>query len=134
MGKIERIKDFYFEHKFLIDCLILSVLFFANTFIPNFTYISFSFLFFLVLTTNLKYTLSYLFFSGAFCQIDSTKSIVLYAICFVIFLIKFIYVKFFIEKHKLNNKLIFFLVVFLLILIFCNFTYNILFGFNFLQI
>ena len=118
MEKIDRIKDFYFEHKFLIDCVILSVLFFANTFIPNFTYISFSFLFFLVLTTNLKYTLSYLFFSGAFCAITMPSSIILFLVCVVIYLVRFCYNKFFIEKHKFDKVVLKLTVIYVVFLLF----------------
>lgn len=121
----QKFKDVYVEHKFLIDCIILAILFFANTFLNEFTYISFTFLFILVLTTSLNNTLSYLFFSGAFCVINARVSIVLYAVCMVVFLIRFCYQKFYIEKNRPGKKLSIALIVLLLFLLSCRFDYSI---------
>ena len=106
MEKIQKIKQFYLQHKFLIDCVLLSVLFFVNTFINLFTYFSFTLLFVLVVTSNLKSTLSYLFFSGAFCAITMPSSLILFMVCVVIFMLRFCYQQFFVEKHKINKKIL----------------------------
>lgn len=114
----QKIKYLYLDKKFLIDCILLSVLFFANTFLPVFTYISFTLLFILVLTSDLKKTLSYLFFCGAFCTIDFVPSLILFIICVVIYLFRFCFKKFYIEKTKFNKTFLILLAALLVYLLF----------------
>lgn len=106
MEKIEKLKDFYLEKKFLIDCILLSILFFVNAFLNIFTYFSFTLLFILVLTSDLKNAISYVFFSVAYCAIDMLPSVILFLVCTIICVVRLCTQKFYIEKHKINKKIL----------------------------
>ncbi len=116
--KIEKLKKIYLEKKILIDCTLLSILFFANAFLDIFTYFSFSLLFILVLSSDLRQSISYVFFSVPYCAINMNQSVFLFLVCLIVCVVRLCIEKFYKEKHKIDKKILIFCGLLLLYLIF----------------
>ena len=63
MEKVQKFKEYYSEHKFVLDCVFLSVLFFVSCFLEVSAYLAFTLLFVLILLSDLQKGISYIFFS-----------------------------------------------------------------------
>lgn len=115
---IEKLKDFYIEKKFLLDCIMLTVLFFINCFTSYGAYFAFTLLFALVLLSDLKKSISYVFFCIGFCYLTHVSGIVLLMVCLLTYIVKIVYIKYFQEKRKIDKKTIIMLSILLIYLIF----------------
>lgn len=116
--KILKLKDYYLTHKFIIDCVLLSILFLVNCFTHFGAYLSFTLLYILILTSDLKSGISYIFFSLPFTSISIPNAIILAMICLVAYIIKLAYQKFYIEKCRVSKRMLITLGIFLIYLIF----------------
>ncbi len=90
------------ENALLINCFILSVIFLANCFLPVFSYFAFIYLTILLLSSDLKNGLSYIFFAFPFGGLNIPYSVILYLINVLIYVAKFMFIKVRTEHLKLK--------------------------------
>ena len=106
VDKLIKLKELYFSKKFLIDCILLSVLFFVNSFLSIFTYFSFTLLFVLVLTSNIKSSISYIFFTIPFSCINMNSSVILFLVCTINCIVRLCIEKFYKNRYKIDKKIL----------------------------
>jgi len=115
---LENINDFYIKHRVIYNCVILSVLFFFNCFLPNLTWLIMPLLLILVIIDNFNNAFTYLIFCLPFCCIDMPSGCFGMVICFAVFLVKLYIIKYFKEKNVIRPTTIVLVAAFLFVIIF----------------
>lgn len=123
--ELSNIKEYYKENKLIIHCILIAILFFVNCFVPHFSYVGYSVVAICILLSNTSDGFSALVFSIPYCCIDDYSSVLLFFICFLIFLIKAYIVMYVIEKKKPNIAFLISLGVFAAYTLLPLFEYNV---------
>lgn len=106
MAKLKQIYQFYLKKCLFCNLISLSLLFFIHCFWGNMMYIAFPILAFMIIFDSLENGFSYIIFSLPFCFLNVYISVILFLICCLIFILKFYYIYFFKEKHKISWTLV----------------------------
>lgn len=85
-----KIKEQYFNHTTLYNCVILSVLYFANCWNGYVSYFVFLILFCMVIFSEQEEGFSCLVFSVPFCLLKPMESVIMYAVCLLTFFVKYL--------------------------------------------
>lgn len=109
-----KIKDFYLKYRLIINCTILSCLFFANCFWQPMMYIIYPILAILLLVDNLNNGFSYIMFTIPFCVVGGDIGLGIFFGTIALFLIKYYALSIFRDKIKINKNVAILFGVFLL--------------------
>ena len=118
------LKEKYLKHKLLINCVVLTLLFFAHCFSPIMSYIVFPFLLLLLIFDNLENGFSYIIFSIPYYLINGYFSNMLYFACIVAYMIKFVIFIIRKERFKIEPVVIVLLATLLIYLLLPFGPYN----------
>lgn len=110
---MQKFKEFYLKNKLLINCIILSVLFFVHCFWNGMMWIIYPLLIILVLVGNIENGCSYLIYTIPFCYIGRGISLMLFMIAIFVFLTRFYILVIVKEKTKIKKRLFIPLAIFL---------------------
>lgn len=90
----------YLQHRLLINCVLLAVLFLVNCFWGGMAYIVYPLLLLMVCFDNQENSITYLFFCVPFFYLKAYVSVVLYVACVLIFIARFYATQYFVEKKR----------------------------------
>jgi len=116
MTKIKELKEYYLNNKLIINCIILAVLFLVNCFWGNMAYIAYSVLALMIIFADTKEGFSLIVATIPFFCIKMSISMVLFAVCVVIYLVK-AHIKMYVFDKIKPNKIT--LIIFVALLIYC---------------
>ena len=110
--------NFYFKHRLYLNFAILALFFFINCFSPYVSYIVFPILVIMSIADNLENGLAYIMFSIPFCLLYPFVSMIIYVCAVVLYVAKFCYLYFVVEKGKMSFATVFFVGLFVLYALF----------------
>ena len=90
----------YKKHSFVVNTIVLTILFFAHCFTGYIAYIVFPLLLVMIIFDDIKYGLSYLFFSVPLCFVDITINLIFFSVCVFAFFVKYAIFRYVIRKEK----------------------------------
>ncbi len=102
----------YKKHAFIVNLIVLTILFFAHCFSGYVVYAIFPLLMAMIIFDDIKNGLSYLLFSIPLFFISITINLVFFGICVVTFFIKYIVIRYAIHKEKVDKKLLILFIIF----------------------
>lgn len=109
---LENLKKYYTENSLIINCAIVAILFFINCFVEDFSLLIFMIVTILILISSKSNGFSMLVFCIPFCCMDGYKTILMFFISFMVFLIKSYYIYFKIDKKRISSPVILCLILF----------------------
>lgn len=119
--------EYYKKNELFINLAVLTILFFLNCFMWELSFVTFSFLFVIMLRANLADGFTYLVFTIPFCLVNYTISGFLYIAVVASFMIKGYIRLIFIDKQKIDKK---FAIMFLIFVVYLLLPFNGIEGYN----
>lgn len=112
-----KVFDNYKKNELFCNLAILTILFFLNCFMWELSFVVFSFLFVCVIMANMSDGFTYLVFTIPFCMITNELSGFLYIAVVATFMLKGYIKLLFIDKQKIDKKIIIAFVIFVVYLL-----------------